>query len=263
VHQWAGDQATLAGTYDFVWKEAMAEYLTFVYEDEHLAAGVAAKTRAYWKRIALDAKYYPVPQDQPRPPLEVYYGDAYGQGPMVLFRQLEVMYGRDQVMAALVALIGTGHPRTLSVDDVQAALEVATGADLGAYFDAWVRGSGPAAFPFATASFEETAPGSGAWRVRVATETSDGVARGCAFHVRLLGAGGVAAGEAADYFFTNGPGGGEYETPAAQVLAWTPTSLVVDPDQECLVYTAATATATATLVETDGPGVAEAWRRPW
>jgi aminopeptidase N len=253
VHQWAGDQATLAGTYDFVWKEAMAEYLTFVYEDEHLPAGVAARTRAYWKGIALHAGYYPVPEDQPRPALASYYGDAYGQGPMVLFRQLEVMFGRDQVLAALVALIGTGHPRTLSVADVQAALELATGADLGKYFDAWVYGSGPAAFPFASASFEETAPGSGAWRVRVATVAEDGVPRGCAFHVRLLGAGGVAAGESADYFFTNGPDGGEYDTPAAQTLAFTPTSLLVDPDQECLVYTP------AMLV--DAP-MAAAWRRP-
>jgi aminopeptidase N len=258
VHQWAGDQATLAGTYDFVWKEAMAEYLTYVYEDEHLPAGVAAKSRAYWKAAALHAKYYPVPEDQPRPELPTYYGDAYGQGPMVLFRQLEVMYGRDQVLAALVALIGTGQPRTLSVDDVQAALELATGADLTKYFDAWVRGTGAAAFPFATASFEETAPGSGAWRVRVATETADGVPHGCAFHVRLLGAGGVEAGESADFAFANGPDGGEYDTPAAQTLAFVPTSLVVDPAEECLVY------AAATLTDEDvaGAGAAFEWTRP-
>ena len=30
---WAGDQTTLADTYDFVWKESMAEYLAFVWED--------------------------------------------------------------------------------------------------------------------------------------------------------------------------------------------------------------------------------------
>jgi aminopeptidase N len=239
VHQWAGDQATLAGTYDFVWKEAMAEYLTFVYEDEHLPAGVAAKTRAYWKKASANARFYPVPEDQPRPELATYYGDAYGPGPMVLFRQLEVMYGRDKVMAALVALVGTGQPRTLSVADVQAALESATGADLQKYFEAWVYGMGAPRYPVVTASFEETDAGSGSWRVRVATTSADGVARGCAFHVRLLGAGGAAAGESADYAFSNGPDGGEYDTPPPQALAFVPTTLVVDPDQECLVYTPA------------------------
>jgi aminopeptidase N len=232
VHQWAGDQATLADSYDFTWKEAMAEYLTFVYEDEHLAAGVSAKTIAYWKRIAPLAHYYPVPEDQPRPALATYYSDAYGPGPMVLFRQLEAMYGRDKVLAALVALIGTGRPRALSLADVQAALENATGADLEKYFEAWVYGSGFPSYPVATASFEETTPGSGAWRVRVATSAADGVARGCAFHVRLVG----DAGETADFAFDNGPDGGEYDTPPEQALAFTPTSLVVDPDGECLVY---------------------------
>src|SRR5580704_6365101 len=33
THMWAGDQTTLAGQYDFAWKESMAEYLAFVWED--------------------------------------------------------------------------------------------------------------------------------------------------------------------------------------------------------------------------------------
>src|SRR5690606_23155931 len=32
AHQWAGDQTTLADTYDFVWKEAMAEYLVYAHQ---------------------------------------------------------------------------------------------------------------------------------------------------------------------------------------------------------------------------------------
>ncbi len=237
VHMWAGDQATLAGTYDFVWKEAMAEYLTFVYEDTHLAPGVGQATATYWKGIAPRSKHFPVPEDQPRPELAAYYGDAYGPGPMILFRQLEAMYGRDKVLDALVALIGTGHARVLSVADVQTALEVATGHDLEKYFQAWMYGSGIPTYPVATASFEEATPG--AWRVRGATTSADGVERGCAFHVRLLGAGGVAAGESVDVPFSNGPDGGEYPTPDPVTLSWVPVSLVVDPLHECLVYTPA------------------------
>ena len=31
THMWAGDQTTIADTYDFVWKESMAEYLAYVW----------------------------------------------------------------------------------------------------------------------------------------------------------------------------------------------------------------------------------------
>jgi len=34
IHQWAGDRTTLAGTMDFGWKEAVAEYLAYVFDDE-------------------------------------------------------------------------------------------------------------------------------------------------------------------------------------------------------------------------------------
>jgi aminopeptidase N len=235
VHMWAGDQATLAGTYDFVWKEAMAEYLTYVYEDEVLGATVSNATVSYWKRVSTGSKYYPVPEDQPRPALATYYGDAYGPGPMILFRQMEATYGRETVLAAIQSLIGTGAPRALGITDVQAALEQATGKDLQKYFDAWVYGGGKPAYPVATAVPEEVSPGS--WTVRVATTTMDGVARGCAFHVRLEGA---RADEHAEFLVDNMPDGGEYDTPTAQALAFTPVKTVIDPDNECLVYTPAT-----------------------
>ena len=88
AHQWAGDQTTLADTYDFVWKEAMAEYLTFAYE-AMVAPAAAATTVGAWKRFSVGAAFFPVPGEQPA--LFDYYGDVYGPGPMILFRQIEVL----------------------------------------------------------------------------------------------------------------------------------------------------------------------------
>src|SRR5262249_25632201 len=148
THQWAGDHATLADTYDFFWKEATAEYLTYVYEDEKIGPADGQATLDYWKSIAAASRYYPVPQD--KPPLFTYYGDAYGEGPMVLYRQLEAMYSRGQVLAAVKKLLSSsGPPRQVSVDDFRVALEESTGAKLSSYFDAWVFGGGAPAWPTA------------------------------------------------------------------------------------------------------------------
>ncbi|MET0388693.1 MAG: M1 family aminopeptidase [Polyangiales bacterium] len=234
AHQWAGNQATLAGTYDFVWKEAMAEYLTYVYEDQALSPNVGAASRRSWKNAAAGASYFPVPMD--RPQLLEYFGDAYGAGPMVLFRQLEVMFGRAAVLNGIRALIGSGTPRAWSIADVQAALSQAVGADLTTYFNSWVYGSGSPAWPTATAEFAETAPGSQTWSVHVnVTSVSNGTPPGCAFHVRLWDA---TRSAWADVGFNNGANGGEYAPSAPLMLRFTPASAEVDPDDECLVYDA-------------------------
>ena len=146
AHQWAGDKVTLASERDFVWKEAMAEYLSMVYEDMH-DSEVAAGTVARWKTLAKDSLVYPVP-DESRSLLE-YYGSAYGPGPMILFRQLEGWFGREAVLTALRELLD-GGPKAISLDDVRAALESATGVDLEDYFAGWLHGAGEPAWPRAT-----------------------------------------------------------------------------------------------------------------
>ncbi|MBK8254412.1 MAG: hypothetical protein IPK82_17300 [Polyangiaceae bacterium] len=145
VHQWAGDRTTLADAADFVWKEAMAEYVPYVFEDEVLGPEVAAATRAYWDGVALQSGHYPRPTDKPTPPVNTFYGDVYGPGPMVLFVQLEGLIGRDSVMAGIQAFLKPAAGR--SVAELQAALEEASGQDLKAYFDAWVFGSGAPEWP--------------------------------------------------------------------------------------------------------------------
>ena len=230
AHQWAGDQTTLASTLDFVWKESLAEYLTFLYE-RTVSPENAATLPQRWKLSAGAAGYYPVPLDHPQPPLVDFYGSSYGPGPMVLFRQLAVMFDERSVSNAIRALIGTGEAHAISVADVQRALEAELGVSLEDYFQAWVFGSGAPSYPMANASFEQTPEG--AWCVQLSAAAEDGIARGCAFRVRLLG----APGEQADFFFNNGPSGGAYPEPPSQVLPFTPVSLVIDPENECLIYT--------------------------
>src|SRR3569623_1911021 len=218
AHMWAGDQTTLAGTYDFAWKESMAEYFAYVYEDM-MDPAVAPQTAGYWKSAAAAANYYPVPADQPQ--LVDYYGDAYGPGPMVLFRQLEALTSRDQVLAALKRVLG--HPHAMSVDDVVAALSTSTGLDLTAYSAAWIHGSGKPVWPTVMATYT-----TGSLHV---TQTTAPEKR-CKFHIALDDAN---AGEqtlvAIDTFHD-----GLDQTIPVTAPAYAVTSVVVDPLSECLVY---------------------------
>jgi aminopeptidase N len=145
VHQWAGDKTTLASEADFVWKEATCEYLSYVFEDLQGPPGYADATRSYWHKIAAQSKYHPRPTDEPLPSLELYYGDSYGPGPMVLFLQLEALIGRDKVLVAIQDFLSESAVR--SVSDLQSSLEKASAQDLSTYFNAWVFGSGSPSWP--------------------------------------------------------------------------------------------------------------------
>lgn len=225
AHQWAGDQTTLAGTYDFVWKEAMAEYLAYVYEDMTFPAEAAATARA-WRSFAGGALYHPVPEEQP--PLLDYYGEVYGPGPLILFRQLEGLSSRAQVLAGIAAVLGT--ERRLSVDDLQAALEASTGLELDTYFDVWIRGTGAPVWPTFTAV---ASGGVGAQVLTVTETTPGGVIHGCNFDVELRGA---QAGEVQRVAVARGVNGvATIDVPAAAPFAIT--STVIDPDARCLGFT--------------------------
>ncbi|MBZ4411256.1 hypothetical protein K8640_23870 [Myxococcus sp. XM-1-1-1] len=146
VHQWAGNRTTLSSPFDFVWKEAIAEYLTYRYERLGRPAGEAEQTRAYWDRLARTAAYYPQPEDDPAPVFLSFASDVYGTGPMLLFLQLEPLLGENIVLQAIKNFLSV--PGDRSVADLRAALEQASGEDLGPYFDAWVYGGGDPDWPF-------------------------------------------------------------------------------------------------------------------
>lgn len=224
AHMWAGDQTTLATTYDFVWKEAVAEYLTYVWEDMNDPT-VAAKTASAWKTLGRTARYYPVPGNMPA--LFDYYGDAYGPGPMVLFRQLEALTSRTQVLAALQLVLGM--PRALSVDEILAALETTTALDLDAYAAAWIHGSEKPDWPLYTATFT---PGAGTSTLALDQINEKPNKRGCKFHVALNGA---TAGQQqlvpVDTF-----NGAVDQTLSVPTPPFTVTSITLDPRSECLVY---------------------------
>lgn len=238
AHQWAGDQTTLSGTYDFVWKEAMAEYLTFVFDDENQAPEIGAATPRAWKSFSQRAEFHPVPGESPA--LLDFYGDVYGPGPMVLFRQLEALFDRDKVMGALQMLLGRAH--AIGVADVKAALETTTGVDLTGYFEAWVYGEGAPVWPRFSVTTSATGPGT----IDV-TVTQDNAAqglRGCAFAVTLTGDG----GETEDVWFDLGVDGMAAKTESAAV-AFAVTGHTLDSVANCLAYdTAATVNASAPTV---------------
>jgi aminopeptidase N len=226
VHMWAGNQTTLAGTYDFVWKEAMSEYLTFVYEHETFAPN-GLRSAASWKGAAQGAEYFPVPGDQPA--LFDYYADVYGAGPMVLFRQLEVMTSRQQVLDAIRMVLGTR--RTLSVTELVAALQQTTGLELDAYAAAWIFGSGRPSWPRIALTFT---PGAGTSMLAIDTTTPVVPGQGCKFDVALHGANMSDVRTIAVDTFTGGPD----QTLQLPTPPFAVTNVVLDPENVCLVYDA-------------------------
>lgn len=222
AHMWAGDQTTLADTYDFVWKESMAEYLSYVWEDKQDPT-VGTTTAGAWKAFGTSALYYPVPMDHPD--LFAYYGDVYGPGPMILFHQLEVMTSRDQVLAALKDVLGSPH--ALSVDTLVAALAQHTGKDLTAYFQGWLYGTGQPAWPRFDVTFTAATN-----TLTLHQTNATGPAKGCQFHIELDGAN---AGETVQIPIDTFTNGSEQSLPIS-APAFTVTTIVVDPLNECLVY---------------------------
>lgn len=183
THQWAGDRVTIATAADFVWKEATAEYLPYVFEDEHLGAMVADVTREYWDSVSLQSQHYPRPTDDPMPVVSAFYGDVYGPGPMVLYVQLEALIGRPAVVSGIQSFLK--DPGARSVDDLRKAMEAASGKDLSAYFDAWVFGQGVPEWP--TMKVETTQVGSEV-TVTVTQQNASGKVYPCVVEVDVKGA---------------------------------------------------------------------------
>lgn len=249
VHMWAGDQTTLASTYDFVWKESMAEYLTYVWESTNSAAN-GTQTAGAWKSFSAAAAYYPVPLEQPE--LFDYYGDVYGPGPMIFFRQLEVLTSRAQVLAGIQMVLG--QQRALSVDELVAALETSTGLDLDAYATAWVRGTGAPGWPRYNVTFTA---GAGTSSLALVQTNKGPNPRGCKFHVALRGA--TPSDEV--LVEVNTFSGGVDQTLQIPTPAFTVTDVVLDPGAECLVY-AMTTIPRATDANARAPRVTSPFNTP-
>lgn len=234
IHQWAGDHTTLAATADFVWKEAICEYLAYVFEDEQSAAGVAALTRAYWDDIAPGASYFPRPLDEPTPEVEDFYGDVYGPGPMVLFLQLEPYLGRSAILTAIADFLSGSGSR--SVAELQLALELASGEELAPWFDAWVFGSGTPSWPVMSATAQQVGD-----QVTVTVEQlGSGPPRGGVVEVDVVGPT-TTVRAAVDF-------GLAPQTATAQAtvtLGESLSSLDVDPDHRIIDAPAANATYVA------------------
>jgi aminopeptidase N len=244
AHQWAGDQTTLTGRYDFAWKESMAEYLAYTYESMKDPPAALATARA-WKSMAAGALYYPVPTTSPA--LLDYYGDVYGPGPMILFHQVERMSSQAAVLAALHSLLGTPH--AISVADVEAALEQSTGLDLSAYFAAWLTGAGAPVWPQVSATWVPApSPPGGVLQVSIANAAAT-AGKTCVFEVALRDA---AGSQEMRVTVDTVHGGTDQSFPIANP-GFTVSTVALDPDATCLVFP-----ATAALVARHAPG----WT-PW
>ena len=228
THQWAGNFSTLESTNNFVWKEAAAEYLTFVYEAEHLPPTYPTRTLRVWKSNALAVGYYPVPLEEPD--LFDFYSDVYGSGPFVLFRQLEGLFSRSQVVAALGDVLGSEDPQFVSVETIKSALELHTGADLTQYFNDWVYGSGAPRWPIVGVRWEDP-DGDGTYTINVTQTQGSNTIYGFKATLRLEGAG----SEVMDVPFSFGVDGTTSSIVVEARPGFVISSIVVDPYDEALV----------------------------
>lgn len=183
AHQWAGDRSTIATSSDFAWKEATAEYLSYVFEDEHRPAIEAAASLQYWAGISLQSTYYPRPTDDPAPAVQDFYGDVYGPGPMVFYVQLESLLGRKVVLDGIKTFLA--EPGARSVADLEKALEASSGQDLKPYFDVWAFGKGKPEWPTLAITTAQTGD---AVTVTVTQQNASKKNYGCKVEVDVLGA---------------------------------------------------------------------------
>ena len=126
-----------------------------------------------------------------------------------------------------------GQERAVSIDDVQAELEAATGVDLDAYFAAWVRGAGRPAWPRARVVVSDVAGMAGMVDVAVTMSSTDGKARGARLSVRLLGAMGAQLDVGPFDFGLNGE---LVPAPIRVAPGFVVTGTAVDPRAEALVF---------------------------
>jgi aminopeptidase N len=183
AHQWAGDRSTIATTSDFAWKEATAEYLAYVFEDEQRPPAEANASLAYWSSISLQSSYYPRPTDDPPPAVQDFYSDVYGPGPMVFYVQLESLLGRKAVLDGIKGFLSKAG--ALAVADLQKALEASSGLDLKPYFDAWAFGKGKPEWPTIAVTTAQTG---NTVTVTVTQQNASKKLYGCKVEVEVLGA---------------------------------------------------------------------------
>lgn len=138
AHQWAGNRVTLASALDYAWKEAVAEYLVYTFEQRQRPAAEAQATLKVWHSTGTGAPYPVRPLAAPTVPLWVWTAGAYGSGPMTLFIQLEPYLGQDALLGAVQEFLA--EPGARSIEDWQHLLEARSGVSLQTYFNAWVYG---------------------------------------------------------------------------------------------------------------------------
>ncbi len=179
AHQWFGN---LVGPYQWcdLWlNEAWATWAELLWL-EQVDLQAAAATRESWRRstFRLSIREHPHSLAQPDP-AHLFDGDlVYNKGGMVI-DLLSGYLGREDFLAAsrdYLAEYATGNARTA---DFQASLEKSTGADLEAFFAAWVRSNALPELKWEILAVEGLGRSTngdavGPWRVRCAVEQSNG-----------------------------------------------------------------------------------------
>ncbi len=141
AHQWFGDLLTCAD-WSHVWlNEGFATYLTMLFAERTLGQD-AFRTAV---RDALDeytagdrgANRRPLVWSVYKDPLDLFFGGHTYQGGAVRLHHLRFVLGDEAFFRGLRIYVGENAGRGVVTDDLAAAMEEASGVNLGPFFEQW------------------------------------------------------------------------------------------------------------------------------
>lgn len=140
LHQWFGNSVYIDVSRGN-WAEGLTTYLS-----DHTQAVLDDRGREYRKQIMVDYAAYVKPGSAPSIGTFYYRSTkaqsvvGYGKAAM-FFHDMKKRFGEQQFFDALQDFVEVNRFKKASWTDIQAAFEKASGKQLGAYFDRWIKGA--------------------------------------------------------------------------------------------------------------------------
>jgi aminopeptidase N len=145
AHQWFGDLLTCEDWSNAWLNEGFANYFTALYKrsargDDEFALEMDEQRTSY---LAVDTGLYrrPIVTRRYADPLDMFDSHTYEKGALAL-HVLRFVLGEEGWWRGLRSYVDRFAGKTVSTADFQRAMEEATGASLGAFFDQFIYGAG-------------------------------------------------------------------------------------------------------------------------
>lgn len=232
AHQWFGDSVSPASWAETWLNEGFATYAMLLWDARRNPEAVSAGLADYEARSDPDDE---TPLNDP-PPDELFSDEAYFKGAWVL-HMLRQQIGDEAFFAALRAYASQYANGNATTADFQQVAEEASGQDLTAFFDQWVRRPGLPQIDVGWQTITDNATGSAAVQLRLCQVQPGDVPFQLPLEIEFLSSG----QQAREQMQLD-----EFEEGIVLDLPFEPTALTVDPDNNVLARVAVEALAALT-----------------